>query len=234
MNSKVNISWPLQNDDSNWVLYLVEKPFVKYNTAGREMQEECEIDPKLVNSLNLGLDRQTRQSRDYDLGTGAIFDTYGNKEEEVEYDYSHLEDTLIDSRELEDFESRKSILEPITAEDLDLMKSAMPESDRVVQKPIVAPSYDGEHFGRVSFFCRVNLAVNEIGVVHIPSRLHQQSISSKYEGVAKFSIKSTAEMLENDFVHARDNSSVTVKTIFEVRDPVMNKGIVSFCFCFRF
>eukprot|EP00092_Neocalanus_flemingeri_P000676 GFUD01000718.1.p1 GENE.GFUD01000718.1~~GFUD01000718.1.p1 ORF type:complete len:1537 (-),score=283.11 GFUD01000718.1:154-4470(-) len=220
----VNISWPLQSADGDWILYLVEKPFVKYNSAGREMQDECEIDHKLVNSLNLGLDRRTRQSRDYDLGTGAIFDTYGNREEEDEYDYSHLVDNLIDSREVEEMEGRTPILEPISAKDLDVMKAAMPDSERVMQKPIIAPSYDGEKFGRVSFLCRVNLAVNEIGVVHIISRLHQQSLTSKYEGVAKFSIESNAEMLENGFVRARDNSSVAAKTTFEVRDPAMKQG----------
>ena len=205
----MNISWPLQNDDGDWVLYLVEKPYVKYDIAGREMLEECEIDNKLVNSLNLGSGRQTRESENYDLATGAIFETYGNKEEEDEYDYSHFDHLN---------------LEPITAEDFDVMKSAMPESERVVQRRIVAPSYDGENFRRVSFFCRLNLAVNENGVVHIPGRLHQKSITAKYEGVSKFSLKSTAEMLENDFVKARDSPSVTTKTTFEVRDPAIDQG----------
>jgi len=223
-NVIVNISWPLQNADGDWVLYMVEKPFVKYNINGKEMQEECEIDPKLVNSLNLGLGRQTRQSRDYDLATGAIFDTYGNKDEEIVYDYSHLVDGLIDSKEVEDYDSRNSILEPITADDFDVMKSTLPESNRVVQRPVVAPSYDGDKFGRINFFCRVNLAVNEVGVIHIPSRLHQESVTSKYEGVAKFSLQSTAEMLENDFVKAKDNTTYSVTTTFQVRDPANNQG----------
>ena len=203
---------------------MVEKPFVKYNINGKEMQEECEIDPKLVNSLNLGLGRQTRQSRDYDLATGAIFDTYGNKDEEIVYDYSHLVDGLIDSKEVEDYDSRNSILEPISADDFDVMKSTLPESNRVVQRPVVAPSYDGDKFGRINFFCRVNLAVNEVGVIHIPSRLHQESVTSKYEGVAKFSLQSTAEMLENDFVKAKDNTTYSVTTTFQVRDPANNQG----------
>ena len=221
----MNISWPLQSADGDWILYLVETPFVKYNTAGREVHEECDIDPKLVNSLNLGLDRQTRQSRDYDLGTGSMFDSYGNNEEESDYNYDHLMASIIDSSEVDEIEGRKSILEPTISEDLSVLKAAMPESERVMQKPIEAPSYVGERFGRVSFFCRVNLAVNEIGVVHVTSRLHQQSVGSKYEGVSKFSIESNAAMLENEFVKARDNSSVEVKTTLEVRNPVMNQGI---------
>jgi len=223
-NVIVNISWPLQSADGDWILYLVETPFVKYNTAGKEVHEECDIDPKLVNSLNLGLDRQTRQSRDYDLGTGSMFDSYGNNEEESDYNYDHLMASIIDSSEVDEMEGRKSILEPTISEDLSVLKAAMPESERVMQKPIEAPSYVGERFGRVSFFCRVNLAVNEIGVVHVTSRLHQQSVSSKYEGVSKFSIESNAAMLENEFVKARDNSSVEVKTTLEVRNPVMNQG----------
>ena len=40
-------------------------------------QEECDIDPQLVNNMNLARARQSRQleDQDYHLGTGAIFDT---------------------------------------------------------------------------------------------------------------------------------------------------------------
>ena len=50
----------------------------------------------------------------------------------------------------------------------------------------------------------MNLAVNEIGVIHIPSRLHQESVTSNHEGVSKYLISSNANMMETEFVRARD------------------------------
>ena len=39
------------------------------------MEKPCEIDKKLVNSLDLENIRRPRQANDYDFGTGAIFDS---------------------------------------------------------------------------------------------------------------------------------------------------------------
>ena len=69
--------WPLQTSEGDWLLYLTETPYVKY-TGGREVQQEnCLIDPKLVNNRQLGKARQSRQleGQDYHLGTGAIIDS---------------------------------------------------------------------------------------------------------------------------------------------------------------
>ena len=74
------MSWPLQSSEGDWLLYLTETPYVLYS-AGRDRQEEeedCLIDPQLVNNRNLGKARQTRQmdGEDYgtEYGTGVIID----------------------------------------------------------------------------------------------------------------------------------------------------------------
>ena len=104
-NVIVNISWPLQTDEGDWLLYLTDVPYFKvkfkkklalselkkedtqlylyrlkimfqYTLSGRGMEKECEIDPQLVNNLKLESLRQSRQvSSDYEYGTGAILDT---------------------------------------------------------------------------------------------------------------------------------------------------------------
>ena len=73
------MSWPLQSSEGDWLLYLTETPYVLYS-AGRgrqEEQEECLIDPQLVNNRKLGKARQTRQldGEDYEFGTGVLLDS---------------------------------------------------------------------------------------------------------------------------------------------------------------
>ena len=77
---QLEVSWPLQSSEGDWLLYLTETPYVLYS-AGRarlEEEEECLIDPQLVNNRNLGKARQTRQldEGDYgtDYGTGVLID----------------------------------------------------------------------------------------------------------------------------------------------------------------
>ena len=107
-----------------------------YSINGREEQRECEIDPRLVNSLNLGLNRRTRQSAA--LGTGAIFDLIEATENDIEYDYSHLEAMLINSEELDDADRSDSLLESDKKDNLNVMESSLPVSQRVLQGPISA------------------------------------------------------------------------------------------------
>ena len=73
---QLEVSWPLQSSEGDWLLYLTETPYVLYSAEKEE--EECLIDPQLVNNRNLGKARQTRQldGEDYgpDYGTGVLID----------------------------------------------------------------------------------------------------------------------------------------------------------------
>ena len=51
--------------------------FFQYSSLGKESEEQCEIDPQLLNMMNLRKVRKPRSANneDYDFATGAIFDT---------------------------------------------------------------------------------------------------------------------------------------------------------------
>ena len=53
------------------------------------------------------------------------------------------------------------------------------EAEKVVQESPEPPIYTGDVFGRVTFLCKLSLAVNENAVVHVPSRLQRATISHK-------------------------------------------------------
>lgn len=147
-----------------------------------EEQEECLIDPQLVNNMNLARVRQSRQleDQDYHLGTGAIFDD--DFEELPDYDYSHLMAQLHSNEE----DQIENVLDQTSSFDIHSQTSnpdGLPEAEKVVHEMPSAPTYSGDVFGRVKFLCRLSLAVNESALVHIPSRLQRSTISSKYKEV---------------------------------------------------
>ena len=78
--AQLEVSWPLQSSEGDWLLYLTETPYVQYSggRARLEEEEECLIDPQLVNTRSLGKARRTRQlaGEDYisDYGTGVLLD----------------------------------------------------------------------------------------------------------------------------------------------------------------
>ena len=51
--------------------------FLQYSSLGKESEEQCEIDPQLLNMMNLRKVRKPRSANneEYDFATGAIFDT---------------------------------------------------------------------------------------------------------------------------------------------------------------
>lgn len=66
-------------------------------------------------------------------------------------------------------------------------------------------------YSRVSFFCRVNLAANEVGVISVPSHLVLSSLSS-YPSVSNLLLASSAELVQSKYAVARGNTSVEVKS----------------------
>ena len=43
-----------------------------------------------------------------------------------------------------------------------------------------APIYEGDKFGTVNFICRMSLAVNEMAIIEVKSRLAQQTLSKRF------------------------------------------------------
>lgn len=64
-------------------------------------------------------------------------------------------------------------------------------------------------------------------MLHINSHLHTRSIKENFSGVSKFSIQSDIEMIQTEFVKAKENDQVNVITMVKVNDPVYKQGI--FC-----
>ena len=92
-----------------------------------------------------------------------------------DYDYSHLMEQILnqDDKPTENLLDHSSILTPSTK------LGEMPEAEKVLHEIPEAPTYSGDVFGRVKFLCKLSLAVNEVAVVQIPSRLQRSTISSK-------------------------------------------------------
>ena len=149
--------------------------------AGRgreEEQQDCLIDPQLINYRNLASVRQTRQldGEDYQLGTGVVFDSSGDLEE---YDYSHLMEEILN----QDPEPALSVLNQTKAGgEMRTGGSSLAGpagAEKVVQESPEPPLYSGDIFGSVTFLCKLSLAVNENAVVHVPSRLQRETIRHK-------------------------------------------------------
>ena len=144
--------------------------------AGRgreEEQQDCLIDPQLVNYRNLATNRQTRQldGEDYQLGTGVVFDSSGDLEE---YDYSHLMEEILN----QDPEPALSVLNQTKA-GAGSSLAGPAGAEKVVLESPEPPLYSGDIFGSVTFLCKLSLAVNENAVVHVPSRLQRDTIRHK-------------------------------------------------------
>ena len=106
-NVIVNLSWPLKSVDGLDLLYLTERPFIKYFSGGREWQEECFIDPTLINPRQLGRGRVRREGDEYEeagVGVGFFLPPVDPLEyDEPEYDdpdynYDHLLDEVTASK----------------------------------------------------------------------------------------------------------------------------------------
>ena len=207
----INVSWPLKTKDQGWLLYLTETPSIKYSSLGKEMEEECDIDPSLINSLGLEKLRKSRSTdnQDYGFGTGAIFDT---GEEFEEYDYTQLENEFLSTEKKK--EENKS-----GSGSSNFMTGGLPEAEKVMFGNPEAPVYEGTHYSSVSFICRMSLAVNEVALIKIPSRLVYSTLSSGYKSSVSYNLVSSAQLLETDLVVARDNSSVSVLTRLQVLEP---------------
>ena len=54
-----------------------------------------------------------------------------------------------------------------------------PEAEKVIYENPEAPIYSGRLFGNVNFLCKMSLAVNEVAVIEVPSRLSENTISSQ-------------------------------------------------------
>jgi hypothetical protein len=224
-NMVINLTWPLKNKDSIDLLYLTERPFTKYFSGSREWQEECSIDPQLVNPRGLGKGRVRRQEdleygglEGEGVGVGALFgedglakpnplDQYGGLQyDDPEYDYSHLD--IYNKMAQAGFDEEQEMAGGEVGGD-----PGLPGADRIVQKDPKtqeAPTYEGD-FSRVSFFCRVNLAASEMGVIHIPSALVSATLAS-YPGVTSLSLVSTATLVQTDYAIARGNASLEVRS----------------------
>ena len=99
------------------------------------------------------------------------------------------------------------------------MTGGLPEAEKVMFGNPEAPVYEGTQFTSVSFICRMSLAVNEVALIKIPSRLVYSTLSSGYKSSVRYSLVSSAQLLETDLVVARDNSTVQVYTTLEVLEP---------------
>ena len=212
----INVSWPLKTKGNDWLLYLTEAPSIKYSSLGKEMEDECEIDPSLINSLGLEKLRKSRsaENQDYGFGTGAIFDT---GEEFEEYDYTQLENEFLKT----DTKKEKDVSNSRGESSSNFMTGGLPEAEKVMFENPEAPVYAGSQYSSVSFICRMSLAVNEVALIKIPSRLVHSSLSSDYRSSVRYNLVSRASLLESDLVVARDNVTVSVLTSLEVLEPVL-------------
>ena len=55
-NVQVNLSWPLQDDSDNWLLYLSEAPYIEYSSSNTK--QPCLIDENLIDNLKLDMKRR--------------------------------------------------------------------------------------------------------------------------------------------------------------------------------
>ena len=168
----INVSWPLKTKDHNWLLYLTEAPSIKYSSFGKEMEEECDIDSSLVNSLGLEKLRKSRstENQDYGFGTGAIFDT---GEQFEDYDYTQLESEFLNTDKKKEDDSKST-----DGSSNFISGGGLPEAEKVMFENPEAPVYRGSEYSTVSFICRMSLAVNEVALVKIPSRLVHSTLAS--------------------------------------------------------
>ncbi|XP_023331515.1 nidogen-2 isoform X4 [Eurytemora carolleeae] len=251
-NIAVNISWPLQDESGNWILYLFEIPYIEYKTENGIVKENCEIDNTLINHLNLKDRRRRRNAApndyeeddyeeeeedeeeagedageenifysEYKLGTGlgSVFTDQNEFGEFEDYDYSHLTNKLLNQEYSDNNDStkeNKQTTEPTISVDH--------ESGRIVESPVSAPSYTGSKFGKVNFICRISLAVQETGKIFVNSFLHLKSINENYGGVSKFSLHSSAAIIETERVKADKGRKRMAVTNLEVLDPVYTQG----------
>ena len=102
-NVIVNLSWPLKSSEGLDLLYLTERPFIKYFSGGREWQEECFIDPTLINTRRLDRGRVRREEGiEYPdlegsggVGVGFMLPPVDRLEyDEPDYNYDHLYDEV--------------------------------------------------------------------------------------------------------------------------------------------
>lgn len=103
-----------------------------------------------------------------------------------DYDYSHLMEEILNMEnqmeEVPNPENEDRNLLDTT--DLNIQSptgniDGLPEAEKVLHEIPSVPTYSGDVFGRVKFICKLSLAINEVAVVHIPSRLQRSTISSK-------------------------------------------------------
>ena len=56
----------------------------------------------------------------------------------------------------------------------------MPEAEKVLFEDPVAPTYRESAHDSISFICKMSLAVNEMAMIEIHSRLVQKTLNEKY------------------------------------------------------
>ena len=104
-NVIVNLSWPLKSSEGLDLLYLTDTPFIKYFSGGREWQEECFIDPTLINPRQLSRGRVRREGEvlEYPEGSdevggigigGMVPPVFELEYDEADYNYDHLEEEV--------------------------------------------------------------------------------------------------------------------------------------------
>ena len=92
-----------------------------------------------------------------------------------DYDYSHLMKELLSTEK----KSKQKVMDVSFPQNTAEETSGGPEAEKVIYENPEAPIYSGNVFGNVNFLCKMSLAVNEVAVIQVPSRLSENTISSK-------------------------------------------------------
>ena len=104
------------------------------------MEEDCDIDQSLINSLKLEKLRKSRstENQDYGFGTGAIFDSGDDFDE---YDYTQLEKKFLSTEKAKGEETIKS-----KSGSSNFESGGLPEAEKVLFENPEAPSYDSDDY----------------------------------------------------------------------------------------
>ena len=111
------------------------------------MEEDCDIDQSLINSLKLEKRRKSRstENQDYGFGTGAIFDSGDDFDE---YDYTQLEKKFLSTEKAKGEETTKS-----KSGSSNFESGGLPEAEKVLFENPEAPSYDSDDYR----WCQISL-----------------------------------------------------------------------------
>ena len=96
------------------------------------------------------------------------------REELEDYDYSHLMKELLSTEK----KTKKKVMDVSFPQNTEEGIEG-PEAEKVIYENPEAPTYSGSVFGNVNFLCKMSLAVNEVAVIEVPSRLSENTISSQ-------------------------------------------------------